>query len=488
MSWAQPGLAWLSALAALVPLVHLVSRFLGRRRLYPWTELLAQASLAQRAPRVLREILLVALRTSAAALVLLIPAGPRWGSAEPVYVDGSGSMRGWSLEGIEGNWVPRRGYGRLNPAQLEGKRGYLITDLQANTFRGTSLKGLTPVVPGKPGPNAQVEAWLASAESVVAVVRNLSNKPQRRVLSLHQASEKIYQLPVQLRPWSEETVALKFPEPPSESWGAVVLEPGDWLGWDDTFYLALPGVKLRVWLGFQDPFVEAALFPEGVSLYREDPEGLLVDTSVVPGRRGVAFAPSFAPLGPHPDTLSVDGKAVVGSWFERGEPLLRSDDGKPVAVLWGGWAIVGFYPTPDSAELVLSGKFPLFLYSWLQAVAGAPKISQAQVDKPLRWRGERLVGPEGTTRAKPFTPRVPGVYRAYAGDSLIEVFAVNAPRAEGDLRPLPDSEVVQVFASPPLSLEEFLKRRRVVDLRPWLLLLAALLLLCEAFLARGNKP
>lgn len=521
MSIGNPAALWFLTLASLPIIIHFMSIFWQKKRPFPWIDLLSSARAEGKKWRKITEWLILAARTLAIAAAVLAFARPRVGKAGgDVFVDVSASMEPYSsyLE------IPGARYftGRLwnawtgikkergDPAKaLAGASGYIVSDFQAKEWRGVKVEGSVPVVVPAPkeGNVAIVSATPetptpSEAFGLELVIRNYSPRTQTRSIIVTGGNSTIHAATVELGPGRDTTILARIELPHGVAGLTAISEPEDLLAFDDTCYIpvcSMPEVDCEL---FSDnPFLRAALFPSGYpSPIKEVPGAEIVVLVGEPaaGKRGLAFVPDTqtasragVSCGVLTNAGVLGGRATVkqGIYFREGEPLLKDDAGKPIAVRWGNWVLAGFNPTPDITDIVFRGDFPVLLWNWILSLGEVPLAEGVTVGKMIDpGQGEGFInGPEGRLARRAFFPNRTGFYILMEGGKPRRLFAVNVDRAESDPERLSLEEIKGAFGAEPVTLEEFLRERgNLVDMAPWLILLAVALLAAEGLWLGGR--
>lgn len=529
MSIGNPLALWFLPFAALPIIIHLISLLWQRRRPFPWIELLTAARAEGKRWRRITEWLVLAGRTLAIATAVLAFASPRMGKAGgDVFVDVSSSMEPYSsyleIPGAryftERTWSAWTGVKRErgNPTKaLAGASGYIVSDFQAQEWRGVKMSGMIPVVVPEPenkGVMTNVAVLSAVPETptpsgaftLELILRNYSSQTQTRSMVIAGEGKTVHATTAEIGPWRETTLVARMELPPGTKGLMVISEPQDFLAFDDTCYVPVASMpEVNCELGSENPFLRAALFPSGYpSPIKEAPgAGIIVLVGEpVHGRKGLAFIPdqeTAARVGVPWENLEnasvLGGKATIknGVCFKEGIPLLKTDAGMSIGVRWGDWVLAGFNPGPEATDLVFRGDFPVLVWNWVLSLGEAPLAQGVVVGETIDpGLGEGFItGPEGKMARRAFYPGKTGFYALVEDGRTKRLFAVNADRAESDPQRLSREELAEAFGAEPMSLEEFRKERgKVVNLAPWLIILAIVLLAAEgAWLGlRGRKP
>jgi hypothetical protein len=521
MSLSNPTALWFLPLAALPAIIHLISILWQRKRPFPWIELLSATKAEGKRWRKITEWLILAARTLAIASAVLAFAGIRVGKARGnVFVDVSASMEPYSpyLEVPGARYFAGRVWRawtgvrreRGNPAKaLAGSSGYIVSDFQAQEWRGLKMRGSVPVV--VPEPNDGNVAILSAvpetpnpsgAFSIDLRLRNYSNQTQTRSIVITGGGLTLYAFTAELGPERETTVVARVEIRPGIAGLVAISEPKDILGFDDTCYIPVASLpEQECELLTDNPFLRAALFPRGYpSSIREAPgaEMAVAVGEPLAGRKGLAFIPDTQtavrfgiPCGSLTNASVLSGKAAVkqGVYFREGTPLLKDDAGRAIAVRWGDWVLAGFNPVPEATDIVFRGDFPLLIREWILSLGEAPLAQGATVGEMIDpGPGEGFItGPQGRLARRAFSPEKPGFYTLVEGGKVKKLFAVNVDRDESDPERLSTEELRAIFGTDPLSLGEFLRERgRIVSPSPWLILLAIGLLAAEGVLIGGH--
>ncbi|MGC8894687.1 MAG: BatA domain-containing protein [candidate division WOR-3 bacterium] len=514
MSLGNPSALWFAPLAALPIIIHLISIFWQKRRPFPWVELLTSAKAEGKRWRRITEWLVLAARTLAIAAAVLAFSRPSLGKAGgSVFVDVSASMEPYSpqLDIPGARYFARREWGawtgvtkeRGDPANaLAGSSGYIVSDFQAGEWRGVKMKGSVPVLLPEPK-DGNVAIASAVPESpapsgsftLEMTIKNYSNQMQTRSVTVSDRNKTIYAATTELAPGKDTTMIARVELSPGTTGLIAILEPGDLLAFDDTFYIPVSSMpEANCELLSDNPFLMAALFPVGYpSPIRELPgaEIAVVIGRPVAGKNGVAFIPDSQTAalagircGVLANTSILGGKATVkqGAYFREGTPLLTDDAGRAIAIRWGDWVLVGFNPVPEATDIVFRGDFPVLVWNWVISLGEAPLAQTATVGEMLDpGMGEGFItGPEGRLARRAFSPDKPGFYTLVEGGKPKRFFAVNVDREESNTERLSREELKEAFGTEPVSLEEFLKQRgRAVNMAPWLIMVAIALLAAE---------
>ncbi len=520
MSIANPSALWFLILAALPIAIHLISLFWQRKRPFPWIALLIQTKPEGKRWRRITEWLILAMRTIAVAALVLAFTKPELGRAGgDVFVDASASMEPYSsyLEIAGATYFAARSWKgwkgtvgqRAEPMYvLSGSKGYLISDFQAENWRGIKAKSMKPViVPETEGGNVAIISGVPETPAPLGafrldlIVRNYSDKPQTRSLTVSDGKKSLLSLMLEIPPQSDTLISERVEISPGTLGLIAISEPADIFAFDDTLYIPVasaPDVECE--LLSDNPFLRAALFPAGYpSPIKHAPGAPLVVVvgEPIPGKKGLAFLPD----SPSPirwerfqNARVLNGKATIkrGILFGEGDPLLTDDNGRPIAVRWGDWVLVGFNPVPEVTDLIFKGDFPVLVWKWVLSLGEAP-IAEARLVGEMINPGPGdgfITGPEGRLARRGFSPSKAGFYTLIEGGRVKRLFAVNADRAESDPKRLSREEITECFGAEPVSLENFLRERgNLVNLAPWLIFIAIALLALEgAWLgARGRK-
>jgi|GEM_PF-1793081 len=524
----NPLALWFLPLASVPVIIHLISIFWQRKRPFPWIDLLSSARAEGKKWRRITEWLILAARTLAIAAAVLAFARPRIGKAGgEVFVDVSASMEPYSsyleIPGaryftgrVWNAWTGVKGE-RGDPAKaLAGASGYIVSDFQAHEWRGVKMRGSVPVVVPEPKEeNVAIVSAMpetptpSGAFSLELVIRNYSPRTQTRSIivtggnSTYQAqAPTVHAVTTELGPERETTIVARIELPPGVTGLMAISEPEDLLAFDDTCYIPVASMpEADCELLSDNPFLRAALFPSGYpSPIREVPgaEIAVVVGEPAAGRKGIAFIPDTQTAarggvrcGILDNASALSGRAVVkqGIYFRDGTPLLKDDAGRAIAVRWGDWVLVGFNPVPEATDMVFRGDFPVLVWNWVLSLGEAPMAHGVTVGEMVDpGPGEGFItGPEGRLARRVFSPGKPGFYILMEGGRPKSLFAVNVDRAESDPERLSPQEIRGAFGAEPVTLEGFLRERgKLVDMAPWLMVLAIALLAAEGLWLGGR--
>ncbi len=223
---------------------------------------------------------------------------------------------------------------------------------------------------------------------------------------------------------------------------------------------------------------------------------------------GAQLGPASAGLCTGDDRTGVglDSIRLDLAWAVDGEGdvLVRRSDGIPWLVggsdANGAWALLGSPIHPEATSLPLDAIMIPFL-EWLSSGPGRPADAGLEAGDrlPLSTRATQVESPDGVrhpidaTHEFRFT-RTVGIYGVYAGDSLIDRVAVNAPLTESRLAPIEADALELWLGEDAVVLEGASAWARGVFLARsgqelWRLLLVAtlLLLLAESWVAASGR-